>query len=132
MLRVQVRHLSKGNGGVLVRMVGEDKVWPKSVEAQGMSDHLGDIFTIGGFPLQTGRSRGRYTPKLHPSNEKPLGEWNIYEIILDGGDLEIKVNGLVQHCGTDCSEMPGKICLQSEGSQMEYRNIVLIPILEEQ
>jgi len=131
-LRMQVRHLSKGNGGVLVRMVGEDKVWPKSVEAQGMSGNMGDIFTINEFPLETGRSRGRYTPKLHPSNEKPLGEWNVYEITLDGGDLEIKVNGLVQNRGTGCEEVPGKICLQSEGSQMEYRNIVLIPILRQQ
>ena len=134
-LRMQVRHLTKGNGGVLVRMVGEDKVWPRSVEVQGFRDRLGDVITLGGFLLlqETSRTKesGRYTPKLHPSNEKPLGEWNVYEIILHGGDLEVKVNGLVQNRGTGCAEMPGKICLQSEGSRMEYRNIVLIPIVRQ-
>lgn len=129
-LRMQMRHLSGGNGGVLVRMVGEDKVWPKSVEAQGMVKNKGDIFNIGEFPMQTapGRTKGRRTPKLHPTNEKPLGEWNEYEIELDGGDLRILVNRLLQNEAFDVWETPGKICLQSEGSEMEFRNIVLIPI----
>ncbi len=51
-----------------------------------------------------------------------------YEIILDSGDLQIKVNDLIQNTVTGCWEAPGKICIQSEGAQMEYRNIVLIPI----
>ncbi len=131
-LRLQFRHVTKGNSGVLVRMVGEDKVWPKSIEAQGMTGSVGDIFSIDKFPIETGRNRGRYTPKLHPSNEKPLGEWNQYEITLDGGDLEIKVNELVQNKGADLLETPGKICLQAEGSQKEVRNIVLIPILRKE
>ena len=29
-------------------MTGEDKVWPKSVEAQLMSRNAGDFFVIGG------------------------------------------------------------------------------------
>jgi putative OPT family oligopeptide transporter len=32
---------------------------------------------------------------------------------------------------TECWETPGKICLQSEGSPMEFRNIVLIPIVKD-
>jgi hypothetical protein len=50
---------------------------------------------------------------------------------LDGGALELKVNTLVQNTAADCAEMPGKIALQAEGSQKEFRNIVLIPILKE-
>jgi hypothetical protein len=65
---------------------------------------------------------------MHESNEKPLGEWNRYVITLDGKGLEIKVNGLVQNTASDCWETPGKICLQSEGSKKQFRNIVLIPI----
>jgi len=131
-LRLQFRHLGRGNGGVLVRAVGEDKVWPKSIEAQGATGSVGDIFTIDQFPL-TGppeRTRGRYTRKAHESNEKPQGEWNQYEITLDGGDLELKVNELVQNTATECLETPGKIGLQSEGTPMEFRNIVLIPIVK--
>jgi len=130
LIRMQVRHLTGGNGGVLVRMIGEDKVWPKSIEAQGMAGHKGTIFIIDKFPckLDPERSRGRCGPKMHESNEKPMGQWNDYEIEINGGDLRILVNRLLQNTATECQEIPGKICLQSEGSQMEYRNIVLIPI----
>jgi len=129
-LHLQLRHIKGGNSGVLLRMVGADKVWPKSIEAQGMSDNMGDIFIIGGFPLKTDpkRARGRHTPKMHPSNERPLGQWNDYEMTLDGGNLEILVNNLLQNAGTEAEEVPGKICLQSEGSPKEFRNIVLVPI----
>ena len=74
--------------------------------------------------------RGGYNRKAHESSEEPLGEWNQYEITLDGGDLELKVNELVQNTATECLETPGKIGLQSEGVPMEYRNIVLIPIVK--
>ncbi len=129
-LRLQLRHVTRGNSGVLVRMVGKDKVWPRSIECQGQIGALGDIWNIDEFPMKTApdRTNGRHTRKAHPSNEKPLGEWNQYEIALDGGSLEIKVNDLVQNTATECWETPGKICLQSEGAQMEYRNLALIPI----
>jgi hypothetical protein len=68
---------------------------------------------------------------MHPSNEKPLGEWNKYEITVDKGTVELKVNGLVQNVATNCAEIPGKICLQSEGSEIEIRNLELTPLDDE-
>jgi len=129
-VRLQMRHIKPGNSGLLVRMTGPDKVWPKSIEAQGMSGSMGDIFNIGSFPMKTdpARTRGRHTPKMHPSNEKPLGQWNDYEVYMNGGDLRIYVNRLLQNSATECEETPGNICLQSEGSPKEFRNVVLIPI----
>ena len=121
-----------GNNGVLLRIQpGEHfhgNVWPKSVEAQLANRRAGDIFTIGKFPL-TGdpkRTRGRYTAMAEPTNEKPQGERNEYEIVLDGTDLTLKVNGLVQNVATGVLEVPGTIGLQSEGKPIEYRNIRLI------
>ena len=133
-LRVQLRHVEGGNSGVLLRMTGADKVWPKSIECQGQSGSMGDIWNIDKFPMKVAadRTSGRHTRKMRDSNEKPLGEWNEYEITLDGGDLELKVNGLVQNTATECEEVPGKICLQAEGSAKEFRNIVLIPIVRDQ
>ena len=130
-VHLQLRHVKGGNSGVLVRMVGRDKVWPKSIEAQGQSGSMGDIWNIDRFGMKAAaeRTRGRHTGKAHPSNERPIGQWNDYEILLDGGDLEIQVNNLVQNTATDCDEVEGKICLQSEGSPKEFRNIVLVPIL---
>jgi hypothetical protein len=119
-----------GNSGVLLRIVGPDKVWPKSIEAQLANRAAGDIFGIGEFPIKgdPDRSRGRHTAKLNPSNEKPPGQWNDYEIILKGGDLTLKVNGLVQNTATEVDEVAGTIGLQSEGAPIEFRNILLIPL----
>lgn len=129
-LRLQLRHVKAGNSGVLLRMTSPDKVWPKSIEAQGMSGNMGDIWNIDNVPMKVepARTKGRRTLKLHPSNEKPIGQWNECEIYLNGGDLQIYINRLLQNFATHCQEVPGKICLQSEGSPKEFRNIVLIPI----
>jgi len=129
-LHLQLRHIKGGNSGVLLRMVGADKVWPKSIEAQGQSGAMGDIWNIDKVKMTVdpARTRGRNTRKLHPSNERPIGQWNDYETTLDGGNLEILVNNLLQNTATEVEEVGGKICLQSEGSPKEFRNIVLVPI----
>ncbi len=129
-LHLQLKHIKGGNSGVLLRMVGADKVWPKSIEAQGQSGSMGDIWNIDKVSMKVAedRTRGRHTRKRHESNERPIGQWNDYAMTLDGGDLEIKVNNLLQNTATEVEEAGGKICLQSEGSPKEFRNIVLVPI----
>ena len=130
-LRLQVKHLEKTNSGVLLRSTMLEGKWPKCIEAQVMSGKMGDIYNFGKFSLKTDpkRTRGAGTRKIHESNEKPIGQWDEYEITLNKGDLEMKVNSLVQNRATECQEIPGKICLQSEGGALEFRNIVLIPII---
>ncbi|TAJ11734.1 MAG: DUF1080 domain-containing protein [Planctomycetota bacterium] len=119
-----------GNSGVLLRRVGDDKIWPKSIEAQLMSRNAGDIWNIDQFPMQVDerRTNGRRTEKQQPSNEKPLGEWNRYEIVLDGGNLSLTVNGALQNSARWCEQVPGEICLQSEGAVIEFRKVTLTPI----
>ncbi|MCC6407353.1 MAG: DUF1080 domain-containing protein [Planctomycetes bacterium] len=121
-----------GNSGVLMRMHGPDKVWPKSIEAQLQHLNAGDIWNIDEFPMQTVKERtnGRHTAKEFPTNEKPLGEWNRYLITLREGDLTLEVNGVVQNVAHWCDERPGKVCLQSEGAEIEFRTVRLTPIVE--
>ncbi len=120
-----------GNSGVLLRMTGPDTVWPRSIEAQLHSRNAGDIWNIGEFPMMTDKTRrsGRRTTKLAPSNEKPLGEWNHYLITMDRGVLSLVINGTLQNEATWCEEISGKICLQSEGAEIQFRNIVVRPIV---
>lgn len=120
-----------GNSGVLLRVIGEDTVWPNSIEAQLHSRNAGDIWNIGEFPMKADadRTKGRRTIKAHETNEKPLGEWNRYRIRLDRDDLVLEVNGLVQNTATDCREVPGRIALQSEGAAIEFRTVELRPIV---
>lgn len=118
-----------GNSGVLVRMVGEDKVWPKSVEAQLHSGNAGDFWNIGEFTMTTdaARTRGRNTKKTHGA-ERPLGEWNEYEIIVNKGDVVLKVNGEELNRATGVEEVAGHIALQSEGAEIHFREIRLVPL----
>ena len=118
-----------GNSGVLLRVVGEDKVWPRSVEAQLQSGNAGDFWNIDEFPMKVdlARTRGRNTKKTHFA-ELPIGEWNEYEIIVDGGSVRLNVNGELLNEAWDVWETPGKIALQSEGAEIHFRNIRLAPI----
>ncbi len=118
-----------GNSGVLFRQVGEHKVWPKSIEAQLMSGSAGDFWCIGEFPMKTDpeRTRGRNTKHLG-NNENAVGQWNHYEIHCIGGDVTLMINGKVLNSATECAEVPGPICLQSEGAPIQFRNIRIFPL----
>lgn len=118
-----------GNSGVLLRMIGEDKVWPKSVEAQLQSGNAGDFWCIDNFPMVTvpERTNGRNTKKTHFA-ENPIGEWNEYEIIVNGGSIVLLVNGEKVNEAWEVLETPGKICFQSEGAEIQFRNIRLMSL----
>jgi len=141
LLHVEWRWPGKGgNSGVLVHMKYPDKVWPKSMECQLMSGNAGDFFLIGEGPkylenIETNehaaggdRVKGRRVIKLKDSSEKPLGEWNTYEIICKNDWIVVRVNGVLQNVGTGSTLASGKICLQSEGTPIEFRNIYIEPL----
>jgi len=123
-----------GNSGVLLRVVGPDKIWPKTVEAQLMSGNAGDIWLMDGAtldtdPAQVDAKAANHRMKMKAA-EKPAGEWNLYEITMQGGWVLLKVNGVVVNEGTGADEVPGKIALQSEGAPIEFRNIRLTPLTQ--
>ncbi|HZW07650.1 MAG TPA: DUF1080 domain-containing protein [Phycisphaerales bacterium] len=118
-----------GNSGVLLRTNGEDKVWPRSIEAQLHSGNAGDFWNIGEMKMGVAadRTKGRNTRKTHGA-ERALGLWNEYEIVVDKGNVSLKVNGEELNSATGCEETPGYICLQSEGAYIEYRDIRIVPL----
>lgn len=118
-----------GNSGVLMRMTGEDKIWPRSLEAQLMSGYAGDFWVIEGFPVKTDpeRTKGRNCRRTHP-NEHAVGQWNDYEIIVNGPNVVLIVNGEVLNAAAEAEVIPGRICLQSEGVEIQFRDIMLFPI----
>jgi hypothetical protein len=122
-----------GNSGVLVHTStpGAIGIWPKSLEAQLNHLNAGDIWVIGEtcqIENAAERVKGRRHLNLTDDSEKPIGEWNQYEIICDGDDLKIKVNGVLVNHVTKCSATKGAICLQSEGAEVEFREMVLTPL----
>jgi hypothetical protein len=122
-----------GNSGVLVhattpRTLG---IWPKSMEAQLNHGHAGDIWVIGTtckIENAAERVKDRRHLNLTDDSEKPIGEWNKYEIRCQGDNLTIKVNGVLVNHVTECSVTKGAIALQSEGAQIHFRTIRLAPL----
>lgn len=120
------------NSGVLLRLVGPDKVWPRSIEAQLMNGNAGDIWLVDGAklagdPAHADPKFANHFVRPHPA-EKPPGQWNEYDITVDGGRVAMKVNGVPLNEGSGAEVLAGKIGLQSEGSPIEFRNIRLTPL----
>jgi len=118
------------NSGCLVNMQLPDRVWPKCIECQLMHRNAGDFWILGGSSIKVDGQlkRGGRAAKKQPCNEKPPGEWNQYDIIVDGGTVKPFINGVQQNEGTEASVTSGYILLQSEGSPIEFRNIYLEPL----
>ena len=53
------------------------------------------------------------------------------EVICNGNTIEVKVNGVLQNKGTNVNLDKGFICLQSEGKDVEFRNVYLTPLSEQ-
>lgn len=121
-----------GNSGVLLRVHGEHKIWPRSVEAQLMYMNSGDFWLIDGYPMDTDPQYvDKNVPRhrwRHKTTEKPQPAWNEYEIIVKGDRVTLKVNGELVNEGWNAEVRSGHIALQSEGGEIHFRNIRLIPL----
>ncbi len=118
-----------GNSGLLMHISGRDMVWPKSIEGQLADENAADFWVIGrtDFKEHTNK-KDRRVPKKHPHNEKDIGQWNTMEAVCEGNTIRLYVNGLLQNEATETTVTDGCIGLQSEGTPIEFRNIVLEPI----
>ncbi len=124
-----------GKGGVLIRTVGEHKIWPKSLEAQINAGDAGDFWGLDGYELSGPADRtrsmdnekfGRLTNvKKTQALEKTAGQWNTYEIIANGDTVTLIINGIEVNKATGCAPSRGRICLTSEGSEIHFRNVEL-------
>jgi hypothetical protein len=70
--------------------------------------------------------------KMAASSEKAVGEWNTMEVTCKANTIEVYVNGILQNKATGISDSKGYICLQSEGKDIEFRNVYLtkLPVAE--
>ena len=60
--------------------------------------------------------------------EKPLGQWNRLEAIVNGGDLDYFVNGVKVNEGRNGTFKEGRLLFQSEGAEVFFRRIELQPL----
>ena len=129
-----------GNSGVLLRIAGKPVSFlPKCYEAQLKSGSAGDIWAFYGAKCKGPTDRFK-TIKNHKqlgtfigvgkikANENKPGEWNKYEITFNEDRLMVKVNGEKVNEATGCDMVAGKIGLQSEGAEIHFRTVKLIPL----
>jgi len=127
-----------GNSGVLLRITGEEMMLPKCVEAQLKSSSAGDIWAFQGFTIKSDSDRFREVSNANigdfvgvakeKGNEKDPGKWNRYEITINGEDLTLKVNGEQVNQCTGCDVVAGQIGLQSEGGEIHFKTVKLVPL----
>jgi hypothetical protein len=128
------------NSGVLLRVNGEPKAIPRAYEAQLRQGDAGDLYGFWGMPLEGDAARRREA-KGHAmlgdmvgftkteAAERPEGEWNVYEITVDGPSITAVVNGKVVNEAKGALQLPGRIGLQSEGGEIHFRKVELTPIV---
>lgn len=129
-----------GKGGVLIHTTGENKIWPKSLEAQINAGDAGDFWGLDGYQLSGPADRtnsfdneqfGKLTNVKKTQNlEKQPGQWNTYEIIADGDTTTLIINGKEVNKATGCTPTKGRICLTAEGSEIHFRNIGVTPLAQ--
>ena len=118
-----------GNSGVFLHVNSPDKVWPLCFEAQLQAGNAGEIRCNGGSRvLELASVSGIAVPRRQRSSEKPVGEWNSYNIVCRSNTVTARVNGVLQNEVTGLSVSAGAIGLQAEGKLVEFRNLVIEPL----
>lgn len=133
-LEMEFRHLrSGGNAGLFVwsdAFPVKGQPFTRSVEVQVMDGQEGDWYTSDGdiFPIhgavmkpENGRGGTRAFPTEKRMKLSP--DWNHYRVTCNNGEVSLAVNGKMVTRGKECSPRAGYICLESEGSPVDFRNI---------
>jgi hypothetical protein len=149
-LTVEYRFSDKpGNCGVLIHASKPRALYdmfPQSIEVQMQHGHAGDFWCIqenievpdmkNRRPHKEGQKFGgakddaRRILNLTDDSEKPVGEWNSMSIEVRGNEIIVHVNGDLVNHGTNATASKGKIALQAEGSEVEFRKVDLTPLTE--
>ncbi|MBN1143623.1 MAG: DUF1080 domain-containing protein [Bacteroidales bacterium] len=114
------------NSGVFIHAQEPDAQWPQCIEVQLKAGDAGDFICVAGASMnERTDENNRIIRKMNESNELPVGGWNTMEVICRGNTIEVYINGTLQNKGTGLTVAKGSICLQSEGKDIEFRNIYL-------
>ncbi len=91
-----------------------------------------DWFTTDGDVFPVGTSKMTPFPPTSPDGSrsfpakklsKGVGQWNHYYVRSINGEVRLWVNGEEVSGGTNCEPRTGFLCLESEGSPVEFRHL---------
>ncbi len=142
-LDIEYRFASKpGNCGVLVHASTPRvlyKTFPQSLEVQMEHNNAGDFWcikediTVANMEAQRGpkaewgtqEGKQRRVMNLTNNTENALGEWNKMTIFCIGKKVTVYLNNILVNDGYNCTASKGKIALQAEGAEVEFRKFSL-------
>ncbi len=145
-LEVEYRFAGEpGNCGVLVHASTPRALYgmfPRSLEVQMQHGNAGDFWcivediTVPDMEQRRGpkenwggtEDKARHIANLTDGSEKPAGEWNSMVIECFGDAIKVWANGDLVNYGYGCTASKGQIALQAEGSEVEFRKLLLRPI----
>jgi Domain of Unknown Function (DUF1080) len=147
-LEVEYRFPGKpGNCGVLVhasRLRALSQMFPQSIEVQMNHGHAGDFWCIEENievpametrrPRKEGQKYGgsegdaRRILNLTDNSEKPLGEWNTMVVEARERTVKVWVNGDLVNEGFNSTADRGRIAIQAEGAEVEFRRVQIGPL----
>ena len=144
------RHMrSGGNSGIFVWAITDSLTdlppgkLPQGIEVQVL-DHgyaeqyekktgkRGDWFTTNGDVFRVGKAKLTPFPPISPDGSrsfprkqlsKGVEQWNHYYVRAVNGEIRLWVNGEEVSGGNEADPHSGYLCLESEGSPVEFRNL---------
>lgn len=147
LLHIEWKHMeSGGNSGTFVwsdALPGDNRL-PNGVEVQMLEldwvklntkeDYTpplayvhGEVFGVGGVETVPDNPRGSRSKSVE-NRCKGKGEWNTYDVVCVDGTIKLSVNGKFVNGISKSTKKAGFICLESEGAEIHFRNIRIIPL----
>lgn len=115
-------------GGIEIQMLDHGY----ATQYEQRTGKKGDWFSTNGDIFAVGHSTMKPFPPLSPSGarsfpsknlSKGTPQWNHYYVRAINGEVRLWVNGEEVSGGKDCEPRTGYLCLEAEGSPIEFRNI---------
>ena len=128
-LELEWRHMKKrGNAGLFIHsdpITAVGQPFTRSIEIQIMDGNAGDMFSIHGATMTPDKPHPKGWVRSFPSEDRmnSTGQWNHYRVESRNGTATLAVNGKVVTRGYHLNPRKGYICLESEGSEIHFRNI---------
>ncbi len=146
-MHIEWRHMEAGgNSGTFVWSSAEpnDAGYPSGVEVQMLeldwvNQHIkdgvkppiayvhGELFGVGGVEIVPDNPRGTRSKSIE-NRCKGKGEWNVYDVVCVDGTVKLSVNGKFVNGISKSSQRIGYICLESEGAEIQFRNIRIVEL----
>ena len=142
-LEIEWRHMKAGgNSGIFIWSEGkgyQGKPLPRGVEVQMLelqwpkihkrTDKYvsGELFGSMGLKTVPDNPRGNRSYGLE-MRCKGVGEWNKYTVVAVDGTVKLAINGKFVNGISQSEIKKGYLCLESEGSEIHFRNIRIMEL----